>query len=100
MALVNLSKGQQVAVDRAWCQILRRVLSVPVAASGSAILKILGVPPMSSKASKLNAYFVARVYDAAPNTLTAKIVSYATDGARRNEGPASERANRTSIGRG
>ena len=52
MALVNFSKGQQVAVDKAWCQILRRVLSVPVTASGSAILKVLGVPPASFRASK------------------------------------------------
>ena len=80
MALANSGKGQLVAVDKAWCQILRKTLSVPAAASGSAILKVLGVPPMSFRASKLNACFMARVYDAAPSTLTAKIVSYATDG--------------------
>ena len=80
MALANLSKGQQVAVDKARCQILRRVLSVPVTAGDSAILKVLGVPPMSFKASKLNACFMAHVYDAAPNTLTAEVVSCATDG--------------------
>ena len=80
MALVNLSKGQQMAMDKARYQILRKALSVPVAAGGSAILKVLGVPPMSFRASKLNACFMARVYDAGPDTLTAKILSYATKG--------------------
>ena len=80
MALVNLSKGQQMAVDKAWYQILRKALSVPATASGSAILKVLGVPPMSFRASKLNACFMARVYDAGPDTLTTKIVSFATKG--------------------
>ena len=58
MALVNLSKGQQMAVDKAWYQILRKTLSVPATASGSAILKVLGVPSMSFRASKLNACFI------------------------------------------
>ena len=80
MALVNLSKGQQVAVDKARYQILRKALSVPVAAGGSAILKVLGVPPTSFRASKLNACCMARVYDAGPDTLTAKILSFATKG--------------------
>ena len=43
-------------------------------------LKVLGVPPMSYRASKLNACFMARIYDAGPDTLTAKIVSFATEG--------------------
>ena len=68
MALINLNKGKQVAIDKAWCQILRKVLSVPVTASGSAMLKVLGVPPMSFRASKLKACFMARVYDAELNT--------------------------------
>ena len=55
MALVNLSKGQQVGVDKAWWQILRREQSVAATASGSAILKVLGVAPMSFWARKLNA---------------------------------------------
>ena len=80
MALANLSKGQQVAVDEAWCQILRKTLSVPATASGSAILKVPGVPPMSFRANELNACFMARVYDAGPDTLTTKIVSFATKG--------------------
>ena len=58
----------------------RKTLSVPATASGSAILKVLGVPPMSFRASKLNACFMARVYDAEPDTLTAKIFSFATKG--------------------
>ena len=66
MALVKLSKGQQMAADEAWYQILRKTLSVPATASGSAILKVLGVPPMSFRSSKLNACFIARVYDATP----------------------------------
>ena len=37
-------------------QILSRMLSVLAAASGSAILKVLGVPPMSLRASKLDAF--------------------------------------------
>ena len=53
---------------------------MPVTASGSAILKVLGVPPMPFRASKLNACFTARVYDAMPSILTAKTVSYTTDG--------------------
>ena len=87
MALVNLSKRQQMAVDKAWYQILRKTLSAPATASGSAMLKVLGVPPTSFRASKLNACFMARVYDAGPDTLTAKFLSYATKGwssAKRN----------------
>ena len=52
MALVNLSKGQQVGVDKAWYQILKKTLSAPATTSSSAILKVLGVPPMSFRASK------------------------------------------------
>ena len=70
MGLVNLRKGEQVAVDKAWLQILRKMLSMPAAASGSAILKVLGVPPMSFRASKPNAGFMARIYDAQPDALT------------------------------
>ena len=77
MALVNLRKGEQVAVDKALLQILRKTLSMPTTASGSAILKVLGVQPMSFRASKLNAGFMARIYDAQPDTLTSKILSYA-----------------------
>ena len=95
VALINLNEGKQVAIDKAWCQILRRVPSVAVTASGSAMLKDLGVPPMSFRASKLNACFVARVYDAEPNMLTSKILSHVTKGKRqgttalkiRNTGP-------------
>ena len=46
----------------------------------SSILKVLGVPHMSLRTSKLNACFMARVYDAEPDTLTAKIYSFATKG--------------------
>ena len=80
MASVNLSKGQQMAVDEAWYQILRKTLSVPSTASSSAIPKVLGVLPMSYRASKLNACFIARVYDAQPGTLTGNILSFATKG--------------------
>ena len=80
MALVNLSKGQQRAVDSAWCQILRKTLSLPVTASGDGLLKVLGLPPMSFRASKLNACFMARIHDAQPDTLTAKVVRYSTEG--------------------
>ena len=70
--------------------VLEEDASVPVTVSCSAILKVLGAPIMSFKASKSNACFMARVYDAGPNTLTAKILSFATrDGARRNGNPAS-----------
>ena len=79
-ALVNLSKGQQMAVDKVWYQILREALSVPAKASGSAILKVLGVPPMSFRANKLNVCFMARVYDAGSSTLITKILSFATKG--------------------
>ena len=90
MALVNLRKGEQVAVDKAWLQILRKTLPMPITASGSAILKVLGVPPMSFRASKLSAGFMARVYDAQPDTLTSKILAMlGKDGARRNGRPAS-----------
>ena len=53
---------------------------MPATASGSAILKVLGVPLMSFRASKLNACFMACVYDAGPDTLTARILSFATKG--------------------
>ena len=87
MALVNLRKGEHVAVDKAWLQILRKMPSIPATASGSAILKVLGVPPMSFRASKLNACFMARIYDAQPDTPTSKILSYA----RRGGGSAKRR---------
>ena len=70
MALVNLRKGEQVAVDNAWFQILSKTLSMPATACGSAILKVLGVPPMTFRASKLNVGFMARIYDAQPDALT------------------------------
>ena len=76
----ELAKGRQAAADKAWLQILGRTLSMPAAASGSAILKVLGVPPMSFRASKLNLGFMARIYDAQPSILTAKILSFARKG--------------------
>lgn len=64
---------------------LRKTLSVPVTASGNAILKIQGISPMSFRASKLNACFTARVYGAGPNTLTGKfLATLQRDGTRRN----------------
>ena len=80
MTSVNLQKGEQVAVYNAWLQILRKMLSMLATASGSAIHKVLGVPPISFRASKLNAGFMARIYDAQPDTLTSKILGYATKG--------------------
>ena len=80
MALVNLRKGEQVALDKAWLQILRKTQSMPATASGSAILKVPGVPPMLFRASKLNAGFMARTCDAQSDTLTPKILSYARKG--------------------
>ena len=53
---------------------------MPVTTNGSAILKVLGVPPMSFRASKPDAGFMARIYDAQPDTLTAKILSYTQKG--------------------
>lgn len=46
-ALVNLSKGQQAVLDKARYQILWKTLSMPAATSGNAILKVLGIPPLS-----------------------------------------------------
>ena len=40
----EFKQGTEVAVDKAWYQILRKTLLVPAAASGNAILKVLGVP--------------------------------------------------------
>lgn len=68
------------ALDKTLCQILKKTLLVPAAVSGNAMLKVLGVPPMSFGTSKSNACFAARIYDAMPNTLTAKIPSRAADG--------------------
>lgn len=51
VALVNLRKGEQMAMGKAWLQILRRTLSMPATASGSAILKVLGVPLKSFRAN-------------------------------------------------
>lgn len=51
---------------------------MPAIARGGAILRVQEVPSVSCRASKLNAYFVARVYRAQPGVLTANIPSYAT----------------------
>ena len=55
--LVNLSNRQQVAVDKAWYQILGKMLLALPTASGSAILKVLG-DRLPCRASKLNACFM------------------------------------------
>ena len=80
MALVNLSKGQQVAMDKAWYRIFRKTLSMPATAGGSAIPKVLGVLSVSCRARKLSVRYVARVYGAQPGTLTGIILGYATKG--------------------
>ena len=90
MALVNLRKGERVAVDKAWLQILRRMLSMPAAASGSAILKVLGVPLVSFRASKLNAGFMDAFTMISPtHQLPKSLAMLEKDGARRNGRPAS-----------
>jgi len=53
---------------------LKNTLSSSAAASGSAILKIMKLLPMSYRVSKLIACFMLRFHDAAPNTLTGWIV--------------------------
>lgn len=65
MVLVNLNKGQK-SVGKAWYQISRKMLSVLSTACGSAMLKVLEVPPTLYRQSKLSACSMARVYGAQP----------------------------------
>lgn len=43
--------------------------------SDGAIFKVLGTLPTSFMINKLNARFIGRTYDTAPNALTAKILA-------------------------
>ena len=83
IGLTFLGTGLENVLNKAWCGIWRKALSLPQHTSGSAVLKMMGVSDMTFRARKLNVLMMKRAYRANPNSLIGIIYGHATKGAGR-----------------
>ena len=83
LGLTFLGTGLENTLNKAWCRMWRKALSLPPTTSGPAILKMMGVTDMAYRARKLNALMSIRACRANPNTLQGILHRYATTGAGR-----------------
>lgn len=83
LGLTFLGTGLENVLNKAWSRIWRKALSLPPTASGSATLKMMGVPDMAYRARKLNALMSMRAYKSNADTLLGNVHRYATTGAGR-----------------
>lgn len=81
-----LGTGRGNAINKAWDRMWRKALSLPPAASGPAILKIMGMLDAAFRARKPNPTVFGRAHKSNPNSLVGNAYRSATDGpGRRTE---------------
>ena len=101
LGLTFLGIGLEKVLNKAWCGIWRKALSLPQHTSGPAILKMMGVSDMRFRVRKLNALMMIRASKADATSLTGFLYRYAVIGAgRRTKKSLIVRSERNPILRG